>query len=71
MATRFQKAYQMAEEYAHSKGAKHKLYGGYSWKPRKDKATWEIKVVSFGPIVTVYNTKTKESIELGPAPQAD
>jgi hypothetical protein len=71
MATRFTKAYQMAKEYAHSQGAKHKLYGGYSWQPRKDKMTWEIRVIRFGPMVTVYNTKTKETIELGPAPQAD
>ena len=71
MATRFQKAYQMAKEYAHSQGARHKLYGGYSWKPRKDKATWEIKVVSLGPMVTVYNTKTKEYIELGPTPHTE
>jgi hypothetical protein len=71
MSTRFSKAYQIAKEYAHSKGAKHKDYGGYSWRPRKDKYTWEIRVVRFGPIVTVYNSKTKEIIELGPAPQAD
>ena len=71
MATRFNKAYQMAQEYAYSKGAKWRQSGGYSWRPRKDKMTWEIRVVRFGPMVTVYNTKTKESIELGPAPQAD
>ena len=71
MATRFTKAYRMAKEYAYSQGAKHKVYGGYSWRPRTDKITWEIRVIGFGPMVTVYNTKTKESIELGPAPQAD
>ena len=70
-ATRFAKAYRMAADYAYSQGAKHKVYGGYSWRPRKDKMTWEIRVVRFGPVVTVYNTKTKETIELGPAPQAD
>jgi len=71
MATRFTKACRMAADYAYSQGAKHKNVGGYSWRPRKDKFTWEISVIRFGPIVTVYNTKTKESIELGPAPQAD
>jgi hypothetical protein len=71
MATRFQKAYLMAKEYAYSQGAKHKVYGGYSWKPRKATFTWQIRVISFSPMVTVYNSKTKESIELGPAPQAD
>jgi len=71
MASRFNKAYRMAADYAHSQGAKHKNVGGYSWRPRKDKFTWYIKVIRFGPMVTVYNSKTKETIELGPAPQAD
>ena len=69
--TRFTKVYLMAQEYAYSQKAIHKNVGGYSWRPRKDKMTWEIRLYRWGPMVTVYNSKTKESIELGPTPQAD
>ena len=69
--SRWHKTYEMAREYAFANGAKHKVYGAYSWKPRKDKFTWDIRLVKTFPIVTVYNSKTKELIELGPTPQAD
>lgn len=69
--SRWAKTFLLAQEYAFSHGAKHKVYGAYAWKPRKDRVTWEIRLVKTGPQVVVYNSKTGERIDLGPTPQAD
>jgi hypothetical protein len=68
-SSRFRQVFLMAQEYAHSQGARHKNVGGYSWRPRKDRYTWEIRITRWGPTVTVYNGKTKQTVELGPAPE--